>query len=582
MVKGSAKQKDILGLVIALAIIVLINFIAGLSFFRIDLTSEQRYSISDATKTLLEGLEDEVYVQVYLEGSFPASFKRLRNETKEMLDEFQAYSNGNLSFEFINPSEHPDIKERDRVYKNLFEKGLRPTDLEINDDDGVSKKVVWPGAIVRFRDIETPVQLLKSQFGAQPEVILNRSIESLEFELASAIKKVSSPFIERIAFIEGHGELNKYETADIVRSLRDFYEVERIRLDGNINSLSGRRYKDSTDASVSNQFVAAIIAGPDSSFDEKDKFIIDQFIMYGGKVIWLIDGVEANMDSLRNPKNNNTLLALPKVLNIEDQLFNYGVRINTDLIQDMQAAPIPVISGQYGNQMKTQLFPWLYYPLLFSKNNHPINKNLDVVKADFASSIDLVGNQGIKKTIILSSSKLTKLVKAPTRVSLNMLSYNPPQDQFNKQEVPIGVLLEGEFTSVYKNRLSPRVANASEIKFKETSDQTQMLVLSDADIIRNEYNPKSNEYYPLGYDKYTKQTYANKDFFLNAINFLVDESGLILSNTKSFKIRLLNKSAIQENRGLIQILNTIAPIALIILLGLIIHWNRRRKFARVA
>lgn len=569
------KRKDVFGLFIGIGILICLNLIGSLLFHRFDLTSENRYSISDPTKELISNLEDQVYITVYLEGNFPASFKRLRNETKEMLDELQAYSNGMVDFEFINPSDNPDIKERDRVYKNLYEKGLRPTDLEIKDDDGVSKKVVWPGAIATYKGIETSIQLLKSQFGASPEVILNGSIESLEFELASAIKKITSPYIERIAIIEGHGELNKFETADIVRSLREFYEVERIRLDGNINSLSGRRYPDSTTADVNNQFVAAIIAGPDSAFSEKDKFIIDQFAMYGGKVIWLIDQVQADMDSLRG---KDVSFAVGKDLNLDDQFFKYGVRINSDLVQDLRAAPIPIVSGQYGNQVKTKLYPWLYFPLMFSKNDHPINKNLDVVRAQFANSIDLVGNDNLKKTVILSTSEYTKLVKAPTRISLNMLSFDPPQEQFTKKNVPVGVLVEGEFESVFKNRLTPKVENSSEIQFKERSEKTQMLFISDGDLIKNDYNEKTNEYYALGYDKYTKQTYANKDFILNAINYMVDESGLILSNTKSFKIRLLNAQKIEKNKTLIQAINTVLPVLLIILIGFILNYIRKRKY----
>lgn len=574
------KKKDIVGFIIALGIVACVNFIGSFLFLRLDLTAENRYSITDPTRELIENLDDQVYVRVYLEGNFPASFKRLRNETKEMLDEFQAYSNGKIDFDFINPSENPDIKERDRIYKNLYEKGLRPTDLEIKDDDGISKKVVWPGAIVSYKGIETPVQLLKSQFGAAPEVVLNSSIESLEFELASAIKKITSPFIEKIAFIEGHGELSKYATADIVGSLREFYEVDRVRIDGNIAALAGRRLVDSSGTSeVINKYVAAIIAGPDSAFSDKDKFIIDQFIMYGGKVIWLIDQVEADMDSLRN---KTTTFALPKNLNLEDQLFTYGVRINSDLVQDLRAAPIPVVSGQYGNQVKTQLFPWLYYPLLVSQNNHPINKNLDVVKMEFANSIDLVGNDDLKKTVILSSSTYTKLVKAPTRISLNMLSFEPPKEQFKKQNVPLAVLVEGKFKSVFTNRLPPRIENAKEIQFRDVSKETQQIFISDGDLIRNEFNAASNEFYSLGFDKYTKQIYANKAFFMNAVNYLVDDSGLILSNTKSFKIRLLDGQLIDDHKSLIQAINLIVPALFIMLIGLILHFIRKRKYARKA
>lgn len=575
---NSIKRKDILGFFISLAILILLNFIGSKSFYRWDLTSEKRYSISEPTRELIASLEEDLLITVYLEGNFPAAFKRLRNETREMLDEFKAYSNGKIEFEFINPSSYPDIKDRDRAYRNLYDKGLRPTDLNIKDDDGVSKKVVWPGAIISYQESEMAVQLLKSQFGAPPEVVLNQSIESLEYELAFGIKKATTPYIQKLAFIEGHGELDKFETADIVGTLREFYEVERIKIDGGINSLAVRRYvdKDSTEARITNIYDAIIIADPDSAFSEKDKFVIDQYIMYGGKVIWLIDQVEASMDSLRDGRS--TLLAIPKELNLDDQFFNYGVRINKDLVQDLIAAPLPIVSGQFGTQVQTKLFPWLYFPMLLSKNDHPINKNMDVVKGEFVNSIDLVGGSNFHKTVVLSTSETTKLVKAPTRVSLNMLSFEPPKEQFTKRHIPVGVLVEGEFESIYKNRLTVNVLSAKEIQFKEKSPKTQQLFISDGDFIRNDFNPKTNEFYALGFDRYTQQVYGNKNFFMNAINFMVDDSGLILSNTKSFKIRLLNTQLIDERKLVIQFINTVLPVILIILIGFILHFIRKRKY----
>ncbi len=575
MVKRSSRYKDLLGFLIGFGILILLNIIGAQLYFRWDLTSENRYSLSEPTKQLLRNLDDQVYVTVYLEGNFPASFKRLRNETKEMLDEFQSYSDGLVEFDFINPSEHPDMKERDRVYRNLYEKGLRPTDLEIKDEDGISKKIVWPGAIITYREREAAVQLLKSQFGAAPEVVLNQSIESLEYELASSIKRLTDPDVKKIAFIEGHGELNKYESADAMRALRELHTVERVVLNGNLGSLAERSFIDSNRARVVNKYDLAIIASPDSAFSDKDKFIIDQFLMYGGKIIWMIDPVLASMDSLRK---QNTSLAVPRSLNLEDQLFHYGVRFNNDLVQDLRAAPIPIVSGQYGNQVRTQLFPWLYFPLLVSKNNHPINKNIDVVRAQFCSSIDMVGSDALKKTVVLSSSDKTKLVKAPTRVSLNMLSFEPPVEQFKKKDVPIGVLVEGEFTSIFAHRMARRMYESGEINYKEKGRKSMQLFIADGDLIKNRYNQETNEYYALGMDKYTQQVYGNKEFFLNAVNYMLDESGLILSNTKSFKLRLLNSTMIDQNRFMIQLLNTALPIGLILVFGIVFHFIRRRIY----
>lgn len=575
---SATKRKDILGFLISLAILILVNVIGSISFFRIDLTSENRYSISEPTKKLLENIDEDVLIKVYLQGEdLPSSMLRLRNETREILNEFRAYSGGKMDYEFINPSKHPDKKERDRIYKNLYEKGLRPTDLQIKTDDGMAQKIVWPGAIIVYQGKEMAVQLLKSQFGAPPQVILNQSIESLEYSLASTIKTISSDELKSIAFIEGHGELSKFESADIIGSLRDYFHVERVKINGNINSLAHRVAvgKDSTNMLVKNKFDAIVIAGPDSTFSEKDKFIIDQFAMYGGKTVWLIDQVQASMDSLR--KGGYTM-GLSKSLNLDDLFFQYGVRMNYDLVQDLRAAPIPVVTGQFGNQANSQLFPWLFYPLMVSPNNHPINKNIDVVRAQFANSIDLVGNNSLKKTVVLSTSDKTKLVKAPTRISLNMVSFNPPEEQFTKKNVPIAVLVEGEFTSVFDNRLPPNITNAGEIKYKNKSPETQMLFISDADLIRNRYNPRTNEYYALGFDQYTKQLYGNKDFFINAMHYLLDDSGIIVSNTKSFKIRLLNSDLVEHNRLLIQVLNTALPIALVILIGLILHFIRKKKY----
>ena len=259
MVGSKARNKDLIGILITLGIILLLNVIGSRLYFRLDLTSENRYSLSEPTKKLLEDLDDQIYVTVYLEGNFPASFKRLRNETREMLDEFKSYSGGLVEFEFVNPSEHPDMKERDRVYRNLYEKGLRPTDLEIKDEDGISKKIVWPGAVISYQEKEQAVQLLKSQFGAAPELVLNQSIESLEYELAAALKSLIDPEIKRIAFIEGHGELNKFESADAMRSLRELHNVERVALNGNLNSLAERSFIDSNNARVVNKYDLIII-----------------------------------------------------------------------------------------------------------------------------------------------------------------------------------------------------------------------------------------------------------------------------------------------------------------------------------
>lgn len=557
------KKRDIIQLLLGLAIVVLINFIASFAFERFDLTSENRYSLTDATKQMLQNLDDVVFVRVYLEGNLPAGFKRLRDETKEMLDEFRAYSKNNVEYQFINPSESPDKKTRNEVYQRLYEQGLMPTDLEVKTEDGSSNKIIWPGAIFSFKGKESTMQLLKSQMGSHPEVMLNNSIQQLEYEISSSIQKLSGEVGGKIAFIEGHSELNEIEVADITKSLKETYVVERVKIDGLLNVLDG--YK------------AIVIAKPDSAFDEKDKFIIDQFIMKGGKALWLLDAVHAEMDSLQR---KNLTMGIANPVNLDDMLFKYGVRVNPNLIMDLRSLPIPIVTGMIGNQPKQEFFPWYFFPLIMSEESHPIVKNLEAIKTQFVSSIDTVGGKGIRKTILLKSSNYTKLVNAPTRISFNILRKPPDEKQYSHPPQVIAVLLEGEFNSVFTNRIPPQISDSKGIGFREKSKPTKQIVISDGDIIRNNVNRTTNQYYPLEYDRYTDKFYGNKDFLLNCINYLCDDSGLIAARAKEFKLRMLDLQKVKKERPRWQMLNTVAPILLILLFGLVQYYLRKRKFEK--
>lgn len=571
------KATDLTSLLIWLVVILLINYIGSTIFNRFDLTSERRYSISEPSKKLVESLDDVIYFKVYLEGNFPAGFKRLRDETKEMLDEFRAYSDGKIEYEFINPSENPDQKERDKVYKILYELGLRPTDLEVREESGISSKMIWPGALIAYKGEEISMQLLKSSTGSSPEVMLNQSIEALEYEIAAAIKKITATTKGKIAFLQGHGELDKFHTADITKYLEDYYTIEYVDLKGNVDALTARFGEDSTRVFVQNKYELLVIAKPQTAYTEKDKYLIDQHIMYGGKVLWLIDQVTAEMDSL---KTSNVTTAMSKALNIEDQLFKYGVRINKDLVQDIQSAPIPVVTGAMGNQVKTDLFPWNFYPLFLQQNKHPITKGLDAIRGQFVNSIDLVGSNDIQRTVLLETSPYTKVVRAPTRISLDMVKFEPQKAQYNQRNIPIAALLEGEFESVYKNRVTDLISSNPLMKFKERSKPTKMIVVADGDMIGNYVKESTKEYYALGYDRFTKKLYANKDFILNCINYLIDDSGLMLTNSKSLTIRLLDKEKVKSNKTLWQTLNISTPILLILILGGIVFYYRKRKYTK--
>jgi gliding-associated putative ABC transporter substrate-binding component GldG len=558
------KITDISILLISLITVILLNILAQYKFERFDLTSEKRYSLSDASKNIVANLEDIVYIRVYLEGELPADFKRLRDATKETLDELRAYSNGNLEYEFINPSENPDVKTRNEIYQSLVDKGLQYTNIEIREADKISEQIIFPGAIISYRDREIPVQLLKSQMGAPTPVMVNNSIQQLEYNLVSSISKVIKVIKPKIAFIQGHGELPKENVADFFNTLKEFYTVEFVKINEQLKALNG--------------FNAIIVAKPDSVFSEKDKFIIDQFLMKGGKAIWLIDGTRVSMDSL---ENTPTTMAMPLKTNLEDMLFKYGCRVNNDLVMDLQALPIPVVTGYIGNVPQQKLFPWYYFPLLMTDNiQHPISKNLDAIKTEFVSSVDTVGSTEIKKTVLLTSSKYARKLLAPARVSLNILRIPPKQEQYNKSYIPVAVLLEGKFTSVFKNRIPETITQNKEIGYREESVPTAMIVIGDGDIIKNKYSPSTGKIYPLGYDKYTDRIYANKDFLLNCINYLTDDSGLIEARNKEFKLRLLNQPRVEKERIFWQIINLGVPSLLIILFGLLKTFIRKKRYSK--
>lgn len=546
------------------AIIVLLNVISGYLFTRFDLTAEKRYTLSDATKKILTKLDDIVYFKIYLDGDFPAGFKRLKNETREMLNQFRAYSD-NIQYEFINPSEGTDKKQIKLLYQQLVSKGIQPTNLQLKNTEGSSQQIIFPGAIVTYHDKELPLQLLNTQIGIAAESVLNSSIQALEYNLASVIKKLTMVRKPKIAFIEGQGELDKYETGDIATSLAEYYNVQRITINHKLDALKGVN--------------VIIIAKPDTAFNEKDKFIIDQFIMKGGKVLWLIDPVFASMDSLRA---SDGTVGIAQDLRLEDMMFKYGVRMNYDLIQDLNAMPIPVKTGNLGNQPQLSFMPWYFFPVIMPTINDPIVNNLNALKLEFVSSIDTVGAKSIKKKILLTTSKYTRLLRTPVAITLDIMRNEPDERLFNKSNVPVAVLCEGKFTSVYKDRISDTLKNNKELGFKESSVNTQMIFVSDGDIIRNQVQTSNGKKYPLplGYDKYTRESFGNKDFLLNCIDYLVDDSGLMEVRSRQLKIRLLDKTKVNKNKLTVQLVNTGLPIFLILCFGMIRAFIRKRKYTR--
>lgn len=572
--KKTIKRNNLLQLILSLIVLVLLNIIAHYIFTRFDLTSEKRYTLSPATKKYLKEIDDIVYFKVYLEGDFPAGFKRLRSETREMLDEFRAYSD-KIQYKFINPSEAKDKKAVKNLQQQLIEKGLEPTNVQVKTADGEKQQLIFPGAIVSYKGKELPLQLLMNQQGTHADLVLNNSIQGLEYNLINVIRKLIVKTKPRIAFLEGQGELDNARMADIMYTLSDYYSVERVKIDGKISSLMTR---GSDEKPLLNKYEALIIANPDSLFNEKDKYFIDQYLMHGGKILWLIDPVFASMDSL---KVHNETYGFGRDLNLDDMFFKYGFRINTNLLLDMNALPIPVVTGQYGGQPQQEFLPWYYFPLIMPMNNHPVVNNLNLIKFEFVSSIDTVGKSDLKKTVLLTTSKYSRKISTPTRIALDILYSKPNEKQFSDAYINVALLLEGSFESLFKGRLPLEITDDREnFDYLEKSPETKMIVISDGDVIKNQLHYSKGYPMPLGYDQYTNQTYGNKDLILNCIDYLCDDSGIISIRSRELRMRMLDKAKLAKHKTRLQIINTLVPVLLVVLFAVIWLLIRYYRFTK--
>lgn len=575
--RRNLKRNQLTTFVITVLIIVVVNIISSFVYTRFDLTSEKRYTLSDTSKEILKGLDDYVYFRIYLEGEFPAGFKKLRKETKEMLDEFRAYSKF-VDYDFINPSESNDAAERNETYKILYQSGLNPTELSIQTKDGAQQIVIWPCALISYKDKELPLDLLETQVGKSSQDALNNSAQNLEYKFISAIKDLSQRKRPNIAFIEGHGELNENEVYDITQSLSRKYNVQRVAINEQITSLNKRTERSDSSIYISSNYDAIIIAKPTKSFSEKDKFIIDQYIMRGGKVLWLVDPVFATMDSLQSSESTmgNSLN-----INLDDMLFKYGVRLNKNLLLDYNSAAIALKTGQMGGQAQIEYFRWYYFPLLNSASNSNIVKNINPIKADFVSSIEpVISDSDVQKIPLLKTSDYTKISTAPVFISLSMLRQTPDQRMFSQKSQNVAYLLKGQFESLYANRMTASIMESEEIGFKTSSEPTAMIVVADGDLIKNQFHIPKGYPLPLGFDQYTQVTYGNKDFIENAVSYLVDGEGIIGIRSRELKIRLLDMNKVNDKTMLWQILNVVVPSVIVIVFGFILSIIRKRKFTK--
>jgi ABC-2 type transport system permease protein len=562
-----AKNRNIVQLIIAISTIIIVSYISTLIYLRIDLTSEKRFTLSSVTKNTLKDLNDIVYVKIYLDGDMPIGFQRMQKSLKETLNEFRIYAGENVQYEFINPAESTNPKVRDAVFKDLFDKGLVPTNIQVRDKEGGNiQKLLYPGALLSYKGKEIPINLLHNNPALTGDENINLSIQNFEFNFIDAIVKLRVEKLPKLAFILGHGELDQYETGDIDKSLSEYFDTYRVEINGDIKALD--------------PYKVVIIAGPKQPVPEADKVVIDQYIMRGGKVLWFVDPVAVSIDSL---SQGSSTLAYMNQLNLDDQLFKYGVRLNPALIQDLQCAIIPVNASLPGQEARFVPSPWLYYPLLSSSESSPITRNLNMTKAQFISPLDTVGgNKEVKKTILLRSSPYSKILNVPLFVNLAEVNKTPNDREFTHSNIPVAVLLEGKFESVFENRPLSKYNHGQPFDFKQISPNTRMIVVADADIIRNDVRrrPKGAFVSPLGYDRYSKQTFGNKDLVMNMVKYLDDDIGLMNLRTRDFKLRMLDKQKINESKFFWQSFNLFVPSAIFVLGGLIWLYFRKKRFTK--
>ena len=543
--------------------LIAIALISAITFTRFDFTIEKRYTISPISRQIMDNLQQPVKITVYLQGgNLPGGFKRLQGATRDMLNDLQAYSHRKLQFEFVDPLKNLASDQQAQAVQELEAKGIEPTNLSVKTDDGVSQKIIFPAALVMANGKEIPVKLLLSRIGLSPDEVLNNSIQNLEYAFTSAIKKAISGGKPQIGFTEGHNELSDLQLNDAMKSLSDGYEVGRVNLDS-ITFAGLQKIK------------LLVIPKPDKRFTELQKFKLDQYIMHGGRVLWTIDQVNAELDSLRG--HGGEQLAFAKQLNLDDQLFRYGIRINYDLIADMNCSQIPVSTGNVGGQAQIQMLPWLFYPVFIPMSKHPVVKNLDGISSEFASTIDLLDTKDVKKTILLTSSPYNKKVSVPHVLSLQALEQEPNPKDFQSTPKTVGVLLEGKFISDWRNRPLPEGLKEPVVVQPE-SRSTKMIVISDGDILKNQVGNDGSPY-PLGYDHYTQQTYGNKNLLLNIADYMTDDSGLITLRTKEVKLRLLNRARIRNEKMYWQLVNTITPLILVLICAIFQHYIRKQKYA---
>lgn len=556
------KNKNLKNVFIIFVFTLIINTLGSFFFHRFDLTQDKRYTLSPTSLTILNQVQEPLYIKVYLQGDLPADFKRLQQETKQLLEEFQAY-NKNIVFEFINPLEEKDASMEN--VKKLYSKGLTPINITVDDKGKQSQAMVFPWAIAIYKNKEVNIPLLKNKMGASVTDKVIGSVQHLEYSIADALNKATTPKQKQIAIIKGNQELDDVYLADFLLQIRQSYHIAPFTLDSVATNKKGT-------LEALKKFDLAIIIKPNQTFSDEEKQVLDQYVMNGGKSMWLIDQVTAEMDSLYNPAG--ATLAFPKDLGLNDLFFKYGFRINPDIVKDERGTPIKLATGQQGSATQYQDFNWKFAPEVHPESRQPIVKNLGGIKFDFANAIDTLKN-GIKKTVILQSSQYSKKIGTPTEINLNIVNEETSPNHYqNTGNIAMGVLLEGAFKSVFENR----ILAFDQSDFKSQSKENKMIVIADGDIIKNQLD-KNGAPVELGLDQRTGILYDNKDLMLNCVNYLLDDTGLINIRSKDLSLPLLDKEKVYDQYTKTQILTLGLPILIVAIFGFVFTFIRKKKYS---
>ncbi len=562
--RGFIPRENILQTYLITLIIIFVvnqNFVTQF-FDRIDFTEDKRFSLTETSKQLINSLEEDLYITIFLDGDLPSGFQRLRQASIDMANDLRSYSNGKIKLNIVNPNEGSEQEQKDYM-QALVDRGLFPTNLNVKTTTGYTQKLIFPFAIVNRGDFEVNVNFLQNRTGQSSDQVLNNSIQNLEYAFVSAISKVVNKDESFIGFTEGHGEPSDLELYDAMHSLAVSNQVGRLNL-------------DSIQLDDLQKIKVIIIAKPQSKFSESDKYKIDYFVRHGGSIIWAIDQIDASMDNIRQTGSQPLI---GRELNLDDQLFMYGVRLNYETIADLNCAQIPLSMGQIGGQSQIELAPWYFFPILMPNSAHPIVKNLDGIRTEFVGTIDSIESKGITKEVLLHSSPFTRILKTPSFISLQMVEEAPDPATFKTKASPVAMLLSGHFPYVFEDRPVP-IGISKAVDLSGISKSAKMLVFADGDWLVNQVNTKDQSPYSLGWDRYTEQQYANKIFLENTIDYLMNDEQLISLRNREVKLRLLDQAVVKESKLVWQVVNVGLPLMLLTLIAFVQQYLRKRKYTK--